>query len=579
MDRGGGGVVTLFVSNLPTKLHWSGLRQTFGRHGDLVDSFIAKKRDKAGKRFGFVRFATWKDAYRAMERLNGFKLYGYRLTVSVARFNGRTSYWRRTRTNKEKLGEKERDQRDSTNHRTVNQQGGVDAGLQKSESSKGKEENNTRETTNCICVQGHVDEEAIQKLSKSVIGTTTTVCSIETVKGRLDKWGLGDLQVKRIGGQNFLIEFHDVELFQLMETQKWSLLEEVFSEVERWTESYRPSERVTWIDVYGIPLHCWNIETFKSIAGIWGSWIAMGENTSQQLGCDRISMLITTSQTQKIEDLIDLEAGREIFSVRITETGIRWEANHTQKKSLDEFHSRQPASSKSESSSESIATTGEKRDTKSQEEPRNSYQEAFNEMDMGMKSNDYVEGVEKDKDRRIGETDLVGDSSEELVGEAVNGDQVVSSKLNKKRPTKRNEQTKDWASDGSVGTDSDMINPMRARVLEDVGGMGFNKNDLFAYKPTGLVSEVDKDQDNYFMGHKGSWADCVNKLNSPLDKDTTIDKMHREQIEERGFVGEGINSNPKNLSVTKHKNQTRVRRYSSLQDLQDKVLTEEERRK
>ncbi|GMI70147.1 hypothetical protein HRI_000684000 [Hibiscus trionum] len=432
MDRGGGGVVTLFVSNLPTKLHWSGLRQTFGRHGDLVDSFIAKKRDKAGKRFGFVRFATWKDAYRAMERLNGFKLYGYRLTVSVARFNGRTSYWRRTRTNKEKLGEKERDQRDSANHRTVNQQGGEDVGLQKSESNKGKEENSTRETTNRIYVQGHVDEEAIRKLSKSVIGTTATVCSIETVKERLDKWGLGDLQVKRIGGQKFLIEFHDVELFQLMETQKWSLLEEVFSEVERWTESYRPSERVTWIDVYGIPLHCWNIETFKSIAGIWGSWIAMGENTSQHLGRDRISMLITTSQTQKIEDLIDLEAGREIFSVRITETRIRWEANHTQKKSLDEFHSRQPASSESESSSESIATTGEKRDTKSQEEPRNSYQEAFNEMDMGMKSNDYVEGVERDKDRRIGETDLVGDSSEELVGEALNGGQVVSSKLNKK---------------------------------------------------------------------------------------------------------------------------------------------------
>ncbi|KAL4310494.1 hypothetical protein GQ457_01G032390 [Hibiscus cannabinus] len=95
--NGGRGTVTLFVSNLPTKLHWSGLRQTFGRHGDLVDSFIANKLDRKGRRFGFVRFSNRKDADRAVERLNGFKLFGFRLFVSVARFNVRTSYWRKKR--------------------------------------------------------------------------------------------------------------------------------------------------------------------------------------------------------------------------------------------------------------------------------------------------------------------------------------------------------------------------------------------------------------------------------------------------------------------------------------------------
>ncbi|KAK8703796.1 hypothetical protein V6N13_047442 [Hibiscus sabdariffa] len=86
------GVITLFVSNIPLKLHWSGLRQAFGRHGDLVDSYIAGKLDKQGRRFGFVRFSNEKDALRAVERLNGFKLYGFRLIVQMAKYKARTTY-------------------------------------------------------------------------------------------------------------------------------------------------------------------------------------------------------------------------------------------------------------------------------------------------------------------------------------------------------------------------------------------------------------------------------------------------------------------------------------------------------
>ncbi|KAK8694284.1 hypothetical protein V6N13_071838 [Hibiscus sabdariffa] len=102
------GIVTLYVANIPTTLHWSRLRQTFERHGDVVDSFIARKQNKAGKRFGFVRFSNRNGAERAIERLNGFKLYGSRLLVSVARFKARTSYWRKSINDTKHQKEKER---------------------------------------------------------------------------------------------------------------------------------------------------------------------------------------------------------------------------------------------------------------------------------------------------------------------------------------------------------------------------------------------------------------------------------------------------------------------------------------
>ncbi|KAK8643651.1 hypothetical protein V6N13_012934 [Hibiscus sabdariffa] len=63
-------------------------------HGDVVDSFIANKRDRYGRHFGFVRFSNRMDANRALERLNGFRLYGWRIPVSFAKYKDRTSFWR-----------------------------------------------------------------------------------------------------------------------------------------------------------------------------------------------------------------------------------------------------------------------------------------------------------------------------------------------------------------------------------------------------------------------------------------------------------------------------------------------------
>ncbi|KAK8604732.1 hypothetical protein V6N13_099663 [Hibiscus sabdariffa] len=88
-------VITLFVKNIPEKLHWQGLWFAFGRHGDIVDAFIATKKSKDGKRFGFVRVKNWGDANRIIERLNNSRLFGSMISVSLARFKTRQMYWRK----------------------------------------------------------------------------------------------------------------------------------------------------------------------------------------------------------------------------------------------------------------------------------------------------------------------------------------------------------------------------------------------------------------------------------------------------------------------------------------------------
>ncbi|KAK8703743.1 hypothetical protein V6N13_047389 [Hibiscus sabdariffa] len=264
------GVITLFVSNIPLKLHWSGLRQAFGRHGDLVDSYIAGKLDKQGRRFGFVRFSNEKDALRAVERLNGFKLYGFRLIVQMAKYKARTTYWRKKRNDKNTILKNltDRKVKSITEHNGEENSSQEVKNVEKTGVEKARRHHHRM-------IQGHVDNETLWELSRSLIGTMATDCSTEIINDRLHAWGLGDTIVKSMGGKKFLLRKKDEELLELLEKHKWSLLEEVFANIEYWSESSQIVERTVWVEVRGITLHCWNYETFKRIAGVWGTLTAL----------------------------------------------------------------------------------------------------------------------------------------------------------------------------------------------------------------------------------------------------------------------------------------------------------------
>ncbi|XP_039010594.1 single-stranded TG1-3 DNA-binding protein-like [Hibiscus syriacus] len=91
----GSKVISLFVQNIPIRYYLKGLIQVFGRHGEVVDSYIARRMDRIGKRFGFIRFANKEDADRTRERLVGFSLNGFQLAVKEAKPRERHLQWRK----------------------------------------------------------------------------------------------------------------------------------------------------------------------------------------------------------------------------------------------------------------------------------------------------------------------------------------------------------------------------------------------------------------------------------------------------------------------------------------------------
>ncbi|KAK8630039.1 hypothetical protein V6N13_078850 [Hibiscus sabdariffa] len=139
----------------------------------------------------------------------------------------------------------------------------------------------------------------------------------------------------------------DQELYKFHEDLHWSYLKEVFEEVEPWTEAYRIPKRVTWIQVSGIPLHCWNDTIFNRIAIVWGSLLALGENANQSIDCDKITMLISTRLRENLTKVIELEVGRESFLINIVELGFQITSSKIEK---EKTHQKLPSSLKDSSS-------------------------------------------------------------------------------------------------------------------------------------------------------------------------------------------------------------------------------------
>ncbi|KAG8483426.1 hypothetical protein CXB51_022243 [Gossypium anomalum] len=216
-----------------------GLRALFRYHGDVVDVFIPSERCRNGNSFGFVRFNNERDAQRAILRLNGFYLLGKRIGVKMARHNGKRKIWRNDPGQKVQEQIVEIVQEVKSEERLKNNARGV-------------------KNTEKRIVQRHVEDELLWNLQKCLVCKLNSICDSKSLNDRIAKFGLGEIIVRRIQERHFLVEILDEELMDLLRQTEWSYLKDFFIKIKPWSEKLKIKKRVTWIEVSGVLLHCWN---------------------------------------------------------------------------------------------------------------------------------------------------------------------------------------------------------------------------------------------------------------------------------------------------------------------------------
>ncbi|KAH1064456.1 hypothetical protein J1N35_029443 [Gossypium stocksii] len=173
-----------------------------------------------------------------------------------------------------------------------------------------------------IRVQGHVEDEQLWKLQRCLEGTTAMCCDSKSLFEIIVRNGLGEIKIRRIQGRHFFIEIPNVELFNVLKQNDWAYLREFFIKIERWSKKTMVVERASWIEACGIPLHCWNYSSFKRIVDVRGELISLGENSTWVKRYDKMSMLVSINQLERIDELIYLEVRKIKFPIRVVEMGL-----------------------------------------------------------------------------------------------------------------------------------------------------------------------------------------------------------------------------------------------------------------
>ena len=79
-------ITKFYVSNLPERCSGADLAKEIRNFGNIFDIYVARKRDKVGRRFAFVSLLDVKDRGEMEKVLSAIQLGDYKIKVNVARF-------------------------------------------------------------------------------------------------------------------------------------------------------------------------------------------------------------------------------------------------------------------------------------------------------------------------------------------------------------------------------------------------------------------------------------------------------------------------------------------------------------
>ncbi|KAF5820956.1 putative RNA recognition motif domain, nucleotide-binding alpha-beta plait domain superfamily [Helianthus annuus] len=269
-----GSITKFFVTNLPEGCTPWELRSCMERCGEISGSYVAKKRDKQGNRFGFVSFKGAKDRQEMVKILGGVKMGECKLKLNVARFaveNSSAPAEPEVRVyNAKAPGQVSYG--NTSNLRDARKYSDV-VGTSKEGGGSIKFRDNRKEEGNKVFEKSIVVPDktgAFSNLSGlALVGRTV---DLETLVDfdrllRIAKTIVANIQY--LGGLSLLITFHDVASASSFLEHK-EVWEPWFSKLDPWSGQTLPLERVAWLKLNGIPLHLFDAAVLGQVGEIFG---------------------------------------------------------------------------------------------------------------------------------------------------------------------------------------------------------------------------------------------------------------------------------------------------------------------
>ncbi|GKV46852.1 hypothetical protein SLEP1_g53813 [Rubroshorea leprosula] len=267
-------------------------------YGRVVDVYLPSKRDKRGKRYGFVQLTGVKDEFQMERRLNEMWIGSYKMRVKIANARQRkTSTPRKVqgvpKVNGSKCSMNRLVQPGHSYAQAVKGQGKradkVAEQLQEKEKEAAPEkevvktwlqENMDVEKTEETIEYTPMREE-LQWLEGGMVAVVRSMALVPEIQEQMDADG-GSISLTPIGGRRMLLTKrvagslsdymkHNQELFGL-----W------FESIKPWEMAPEEKSRMMWVRISGVPLKAWGERCFQMIGETIGEVLMVHEDTKKK---------------------------------------------------------------------------------------------------------------------------------------------------------------------------------------------------------------------------------------------------------------------------------------------------------
>ncbi|PWA59224.1 nucleotide-binding alpha-beta plait domain-containing protein [Artemisia annua] len=251
---------SVFVTNFPDKFGAKDLWYSCKTYGHVVDAYIPDRRSKVGKRFGFVRFIKVLDVECLVNNLCTVWNGRYKLHANVARFQREPVNKHNNKVNENGTSRNNGGSRMSE----VGAKGTTNSYSQVVKGYRGQKDVGDDIPTMVL------DETCLNKedYSLCLLGKVKEFASLTNLKVVLAKEGYANIELRYMGGFWVMIVFQDDETMNRFHSNlaagSW------FSQIIQAHNEFTIEERVTWVEIEGIPCKWWSRNTFNRIASRWG---------------------------------------------------------------------------------------------------------------------------------------------------------------------------------------------------------------------------------------------------------------------------------------------------------------------
>ncbi|KAF5779356.1 putative RNA recognition motif domain, nucleotide-binding alpha-beta plait domain superfamily [Helianthus annuus] len=323
-----GCVVKLFVTNLPEGCTPWDLRRCLESFGAVAGTYVARKRDKHGSRFGFVLFSGVKDKQELLRNLGGVRMGDFKLKINVARFalenSGVAVEKEGPVQNKNPaemhIGGGKSSVRDVRSYKDVvgtSNLGSGHYGAQVVDLASGP-----RAVEKVIVVPDRV-EAFRDRHGLAVVGRAADLETQVDIDRLLNIAKISVANVQYIGGLSLLLSFHDEESVNRFLDLK-NIWDPWFTKLDPWRGQTLPLERVAWLKLNGVPLHLLESDVLSQVGELFGRVLHVPRSVEddQDLSFVRVGVLV--SQSSMMKDEVTLRWKNRSFRIGVEEDREVW---------------------------------------------------------------------------------------------------------------------------------------------------------------------------------------------------------------------------------------------------------------